>query len=153
MASIPITLRTISIKKTPKRYYTGYVNDKYHVYSFSNREAASDCAFFIAQYKSRYGQFPDINQSEKVMIKNNLISPLYQKSILSILEEELVIREQNTNELINICSNGNIGLLIIYNFDFVLSNSKIDVTFSASSIIPENVNKNIYLDKLLNESD
>ena len=154
MPVIPRTLRTISIKKKPKRYYSGYIDNKYHVYTFSNEQAVSECAFFISQYKSRYGEFPEINQNRDIAIKNNLINPLYQKSIFYIMENELDIEEENTDKIVEMCSNANIGLLVIYDFNFTLSPSKIDLAFSASSIIPENNNKIFYLDKLLlNEGD
>jgi len=144
MSIVPKVLKTISISQTNKlkNYYTGYIHKKQHIYTFSNEEAVNECAFFIAQYKSRYGVFPEINESENIPIKPNEIQFLKQKPVLSIIENELVIEDENTSDIIEKCLFANMGLLLIYNFDFKLKGSKIDVNFSASSILPDDIEVN-----------
>ena len=43
-------VKTISLKGSPKRYYTGFVYNKQHIYTFANEEAAVECVFFLAHY-------------------------------------------------------------------------------------------------------
>ena len=145
-------IRTISIKGSPKRYYTGFINKKQHIYIFSNDQAVDECAFFIAQYKSMYGEFPEINKPENnsIPIKNERIHVLKQKSILSIIEEELVIESDSLDYFTEYCAISNMCLLLIHGFEFKLNNKKTDVMFSAESIIPYEINVDIkkYLDTL-----
>lgn len=143
-------IKTISIKGKPKKYFTSFLDKKQHIYAFSNNEAADECVFFIAQYKSIYGEFPQINKPES----NNVNAPkdilvLSKQSIFSIIENELEIETISINDLMEEIAISNMLILLIYNFEFKLNNNKqIDVSFSASSIIPDKVN--IDLKKHLN---
>jgi hypothetical protein len=134
-------VKTICINNKFKRYYTGYVDNKHHLYGFTNDSSINNCIQFLGTYKSRYGNYPDINDSEYIKIKNNLIDELYREPILSIIEKELIISNEFTSTIIEKCSIMGIGLLLIDNFDFYLTDKKIDINFSASSIIPKKIFK------------
>ena len=134
---LPKIIKTISINDKSKRYYTGYVEKKHHLYGFTTDSAIDDCIFFLGTYKSRYGKYPDINDSERIEIKTNLIPQINRQSLLSIIDKELIITDENTEDLIQKCSVMGIGLLLINNFEFNLSDKQIDIKFSARSLIPE----------------
>jgi len=141
----PSIIKTISIRDTSKRYYTGYLDNKHYLYSFINNTAADECAYFLGTYKSRYGRFPDINESKYIEIRDPLIFELNRKPLLSIIEEELIVSDENTDDLIEMCSDIGLGLLLIHNFDFKLSSKRIDIKFSARNLIPEEMTRN-YID-------
>jgi hypothetical protein len=129
-------VKTISLKGSPKRYYTGFVDKKQHIYTFANEEAADECVFFLAHYKSRYGEFPEINKpdSEFVSLKKELKT---KGSILSIVQDEIRIESCYIEDLFEYITVSDLMILLVYTFDFKLNNSnKIDVSFSAESITP-----------------
>ena len=82
-------IKTISIKGKPKKYYTSFLDKKQHIYTFSNNESADECLFFIAQYKSIYGEFPEINNPECQYVRpsKDIIELSKQQSFFSIIEK------------------------------------------------------------------
>jgi len=142
MVFTPIIIKTISLKGNPKHYYTGYVNNKHHLYSFTNEESVNECCFFLGTYKSKYGSFPDINNDTDIKINHKEVFYMQRKPIFSIIEDEISVLSENTNEVIEKCSIMGIGLLLIHNFDFKINAKSIDIKFSASSLIPEEKIKN-----------
>jgi len=143
-------VKTISLKGSPKRYYTGFVDKKQHIYTFANEEAADECVFFLAHYKSRYGEFPEINKpdSDFISLKKEL---KIQGSMFSIVQDEIKIESCYIEDLFEYITVSDLNVLLIYTFDFKLNNlNKIDVSFSAESITPykEEINYKLYLTDL-----
>lgn len=150
MTSI-IVPRNINVIIHDRRYYSAIINDKQHVYSFLNKESATRCSRFLANFKHKYNKFPILEQKKfnKVDIKPVTINK--RVPVDQILSNELYIQEMDISELQNKCSMFNIGLVGIVNFEYEFEPNNITLDFSLVDLLPDRVNQDECLETLFNE--
>jgi len=119
-----------------KNYYTSIVNNKHFLYSFKNKEIASNCAKFLGEYKHRYNIYPPVDNE---LFIPTLVEHNKRRSVQEIIDNELHIITEDTNNLLSICGSTNMELLILNNFEYTTKLNNIDVEFSAITIKPENI--------------
>jgi hypothetical protein len=119
-------------KKIPIRYYTGVINDKQSILSFSSEYPVKQCAYFISMYRSKYGHYPSMCNDD---VDKRSRYGFAKKKNINELKEELVIVQECSKELIKKCILSNLGLVVIHDFTYKLGNvDQTDVSFSAQEV-------------------
>jgi len=142
--TIPDKVSVLSIKKekidTPgtsigKNYYSSFIDNKQHIYSFLNKETANACVSFLTEFKTMYNNWPVINEENEIMISNRLLGGYKHEK----LDEYIVINEEEIENMQSYCLFNNLGLLGVTFFDYTFKKSKIDLYISACSLLPEDI--------------
>jgi len=144
--TVPDKVKVLSIKKgynnidTPgmafgKNYYSSYIDNKQHIYSFLNNETANTCVAFLKEFKTMYNSWPVINEQNEIMISNQMLSNYINEK----LNEDIVINEEEIENMQSYCIFNNLGLLGVTFFDYTFKKNKIDLYISACSLIPEDM--------------
>ena len=139
VAILPNEFNVITLQNTNKinknkkvKYYTSILNGKQSIITFANDYTVKDCAYFISDYRNKYGYHPTLNNDKN---HKYIFRHLMKKNQYNDLKDELVIIKESSEELINKCLITNLGLVLIHDFNYKNINSdKIDISFSAQEI-------------------
>jgi len=121
------------------KYYSSFLYNKQHIYTFLNDTSIKECFNFLKEYKKIHGYYPDLNKF------NNKVTPRDCNLDIYIYTEELdSIKEK--------CMSNGVGLVGIssfgYSFDekFLNKNDVFNISISAMDLITD---KNVqdYTDK------
>jgi hypothetical protein len=148
---IPQKVNVILNKKN-NTYYTSLIDNKHYLLSFRNKEIASNCASFLAEYKHRYNMFPPINSEN---FKPTEILDIDERiPVDEIITKDLRIVPEYTNYLLTLCNSLSLELLILNDFKYRITQDTTDIDFSAYNLKIEDLDIsdtfiNSYLDSLL----
>lgn len=130
-----ITLRAVNI---PNSHYTSVVENKQCIFGFMNNESATRCAYFLSDFKHKYGDWPKIESENDPKVELALIQPHKRIPRQYIFDNEIIMNENETSRLLNLCSLTNIALLSIYDFQYSMKNSRIVLSISGAELQEEN---------------
>lgn len=144
--SVPDKVKVLSIKKgyssvyTPgmvigKNYYSSFIDNKQHIYSFLTDETANTCVSFLTEFKSMYNNWPIINEDNEILLSNRLLGGYKNKKIT----DEVVVNEEEIENMQSYCIFNNLGLLGVTFFDYTFKKNKIDLYISACSLLPDDI--------------
>ena len=138
--NIPKVVKVINLRN---KYYTSYLENRLHIYSFLDEKNTQKCLNFCAEFKQKFGYWPELNDT----INNQKLNLLYLNTnninTLDTIRDQLVIKDILIDDLFTYCKKGNMGLLGITDFDYSILNNKIDISFKAADLIP----KQFYINK------
>jgi hypothetical protein len=141
--NIPKIVKVINFKN---KYYTSYLEDRLHIYSFLDEQNIKKCINFCAEYKKKFGDWPELNDT----INNQKLNVSYVNNninTLNTLRSELVIKNILIDDIYTYCKQNNMGLLGITDFEYSILNNKIDINFKAADLIP----KDFYITKSIDD--
>ena len=118
-----------------RRYYSAFINERQHVYSFLHTDSAKRCSQFLAEFKHKYNKFPILDENTLNHVSLKSVVPIKRTPVDSILSNELYIQEIEIEDLRMRCLTFNIGLIGIDNFDFTIEPHKITLEFGAAELL------------------
>jgi hypothetical protein len=135
---VPPKLITLRAANIPNSYYTSVVENKQCIFGFMNNESAKKCAYFLSDFKHKYGDWPKIDSEDDPKVELALIQPHKRVAREFIFNNEIIMDEHETSRLLNSCSLTNINLLSIYDFQYSMKNSRIVLSISGAQLQEEN---------------
>lgn len=126
-------------------YYSNSVNNRPAVYSFSNVRAAQNCCMYLANFKSRYSEYPYLINNNTPIKKLKLLEP-YERVPVKYLLNEFEIEIENSEDLLISCNSINIGLILIDQFNYLFLDNEINVKFVGCDLLTKDVFEYNYLE-------
>lgn len=118
-------MSVLRVIKNGPRYYSSFVEDKQHIYSFVRDEPLRNCANFIKDYKRYYKKYPPAETSSRKLST----LPDYENYIHVEMEDIYILQRR--------CLMYNVGLLEVGKFEYMFKKGIFDVSISVNSILPE----------------
>jgi hypothetical protein len=110
-----------------RKYYSAFINERQHVYSFVHVDSAKRCSKFLAEFKQKYNVFPMLDDLRSIV-------PIKR---IKDYTDEMYIEQVETEELQCKCLTYNIGLIGVSSFDYKIEVDKITVDFEAADLLPD----------------
>ena len=110
-----------------RNYYSAFMNERQHVYSFVNVDSAKRCSRFLSEFKEKYDVFPMLNDLKSIVPIKKIKDDI----------DEIYIQQVETEELQSKCLTFNIGLIGVTAFDYKIEVDKITVDFEAADLLPD----------------
>ena len=131
-------IKTLKNGITQNNYYSGYIKEKQHIYSFLNYESANNYSLFLGEFKSIYGDWPS-NSQPGTVLKNKRLQFSERRSPLEIKETDIIIKDEKLENMQKYCVFNNLGLLGVTFFEYSIFDYKIDLYISACSLLSEDI--------------
>ena len=109
----------VKIIKHNGRYFSNYVNNRRSVYSFTDIKPAHTCCMYLANFKSRYSEYPYIINNNTPINVLKLIHPSKRIPVKYVLIS---------------CRSADIGLILIDNFNYSFTDHEINIKFLACDL-------------------
>ena len=114
----------IRVLKNGPRYYSSFIRERQHIYSFIRDEPLRNCAKFISDYKRYYKKYPPIdNLSPRLTTRREK----YDNVHVEVADTEVLQRH---------CLMYNVGLIAIDKFDYIFREGMFNISISADNILP-----------------
>ena len=115
----------IKVIKNGTKYFSSIIEDKRHVYAFTDDETLDKCCNFIKTFRKRYKAYPTMNQTDVKMVYTPYDHP------------EIRTDYEATEYMQRMCNMYGVGLVIVDNFEYEFKVKNIQINISIADILPE----------------
>ena len=114
----------VRVIKNGSRYYSSFIGDRQHVYSFIRYQPLRNCSEFIAEYKMYHKKYPPADT--------------FSRRLSTRPETDFIHAEVEDVEILKRrCLMYNVGLLEVDKFEYTFNRGLFDVNISAEDILPD----------------
>ena len=114
----------VRVIKNGPRYYSSFIGDRQHIYSFTRPEPLQRCHEFIADYKRIYKKYPPADTTSMRLSTRP--------------EDDFVHTEvEEAQTLHRRCLMYNVGVVEVEHFDYTFNKGLFDVSLSAAEILTD----------------
>ena len=102
-------------EKGQDKYYSGFLQEKHYLYSFTEQHSAEKCLEFLKYYNLKNNKYPDLLGNDE-RIFNIYKSVIHEDSYDDIYIDKFTVQSLKMRCMLN-----NIGLLAINEFDYIFA--------------------------------
>ena len=115
----------IKVIRNGTNYFSSVIENKRHIYAFTDDEALEKCCNFIRTFRKRYKSYPIMNETNVKRIYNPYDHP------------EIRTDYEATEHMQRMCNMYGVGLVIVDKFEYEFKVKNIDIDIAIADILPE----------------